>query len=147
MKPGDTIPLALLPVSSVYFDALISSTTITRTANTFATVTGMSFVISTPGNYTFTYNSDVDTGAVNGGTEFAIYQNGTLVAGTVRSMQVTTAILGLITLSTNTIRGTMTIETPKIACALNDVIDVRYRSVNGQTISVYQRIFKWIRVI
>lgn len=146
IKPGDVVPLDVLPSALVQNDRITSVAAVNTASATFSVVSSLSFTMAEAGNYLFHANLNATNGTVNGSGEFAIFKNNVVVAGTQRTFACTTSILGLITLSTNSITTTVQLM-DKITCAANDVIDVRYRSTNGQSITVSGRTFVWARVI
>lgn len=134
-----------LPAINCVLNNRIGETSgITRSANSFSQVGGLAFTLAA-GNYFFLANMDVTDGLVNGSGEFCFAKNGTTISGSERSLESNSALLGLVTLSTNYTRYPFAMS-DIFSCAANDIISIQYRSKNGQTISIANRNFLWLSV-
>lgn len=126
--------------------ATVSSSTEQNTTNTaFQVLNLMTLTIPNNGRYKLEFSARTETLGVNGEGAWAIFRQGVQVANTERHLACETNILGLITLSSNFIDGTTHIKID-LDCATNDVVDVRWRSVDGVQIRTVDRFFSYERV-
>lgn len=123
---------------------LSSTTVVSRTANTFTTINGMT---TTPaaGTYLCIYSGEARMSNLNGLGEISFFVAGTQQSATTRAIEIEVALLlGLI--------GSSIVETgASISVGIftvngSQTIDVRYRSVDGQTISIGNRTLALIKV-
>lgn len=141
MASGDTMQFG----AYIRRGHVTATSALSRTANTFVTVSGMTFTMAETGSAWFIGLLNSSNGNVNGQGQFAIFKNGSQVADSTSDLISTTSILGLITLSTNAIKVPVVIFT-ELTFVPTDIIDLRYRSVNGESIAIDARHFMWARV-
>lgn len=143
-KNGDItqIPITDMLVPSALFQYFYASgtSTLTRTANTFTTITGMTTSGSTPvaGNYLVMFRCDAEVGTVNGQGQTAVFVGGTQVTHLTADIELEVALLlGLI--GTARLKGGAPFLMGVVTVNGSQDIDVRYRSVDGQTITITNR--------
>lgn len=146
IKSGDTVPLEILPKATISSPIVYGSAEVSNITTAYQIVSGMTFTMAEAGNYDFSGNLQVRAGLVNGSGMFAIFKNNVLVPTSERELTINTAILTLLALSSCWWKGPIFLS-DRITCAANDVIDIRYKSLNGERIYVNSRNFKWLRVI
>lgn len=130
--------------TSLLYYSTSATSTLTSTSSTFATVGSMTL---TPiaGTYLIMFSADIETGSVNGRGELQLFNGGTAVAGTNRELELEVALLlGLI--GTARIRAGASCFFGIVTANGTNAIDVRYRSVDGQTITIKSRAMIAIRV-
>lgn len=117
----------------------------TTTSSTWRLLVGMEVTIDLAGSYELFFNGDCDTDGVNGKGEWQFYKNGSPIAGTKRTLGVSTLILGLITLSSCEVAAPVTILEDDVAAVVGDKFQVYFRSTNGQTIRTQGRVLRAVR--
>lgn len=123
------------------------TSTLTRTASTFTTITDMTTSGSTPvaGTYFVFFRADIEVGDLNGQGETAVFVGGTQVTELTAQIELEVALLlGIIgtarlKIGAGSLMGVATVN------GTQD-IDVRYRSVDGQTVTITNRSFLIVRV-
>lgn len=125
-NPADNVQTAITNAQGINNTYFVSTTTATTsyTATTFTPDT----LTVTPavGTYAIWYNADAETSGVNAQADFELFVDGVGLGESLRSIQQTTAILGLITLSTSTIQAPVTIV-DRYSFNGSQVLTVRYR--------------------
>lgn len=122
--------------SSVYYSATGTST-LTTTSTTFSVVSGMTMT-PVAGTYLVMFSADVEARNVNGQGEVQIFNGGSAVTGTNRQIELEVALLlGLIgtarlNIGAGCLFGVVTANG-------TNAIDIRYRSIDGQTITITSR--------
>lgn len=132
--------------SFTYFYASGTST-LTRTAGTFTTISGMTTSGSTPvaGTYIVFFRADIEVGTLNGQGETAVFVGGTQVTALTADIELEVALLlGLI--GTARVRTGAEILIGVVTVNGSQDIDIQYRSVDGQTVTITNRSFLIVRV-
>lgn len=124
---------------------LTATSTVTTSSATFSVISGMT---TTPiaGTYLIQYSGSMAiTSGVNGSAEIAIFQNGTVVTHTTRTMSLTVALaLGLIGTAAVAPSGSDT--TAIVTLNGSETIDVRFRSVSGDPFRCTSRSMQIIKI-
>lgn len=127
----------------IYYNATGTST-LTRTAATFTTVNGMTHTPEA-GTYLAFWSGQVDVTNTSGQGEVAIFVNGVQQTALTHQTQiVVTVVLGVLGAASITEGGSNI--TGIVTANGTDVVDVRFRSVDGRTITLSNRSFVLIRV-
>lgn len=146
---GDLSPqmglVTLNSSSQLYTDVVSASGTVSTSSSLASTVGSMTKTMPA-GDYLVEFNGSIYTGGASAVGEFGIYKNGSLVSETRRDISCNLQLLGgLVTVSLNSI-GVGTYTAGKLSVNGSDVVDVRFRSVNGGTIGFKERVLTFIRV-
>ncbi len=127
----DNVYDAILAAIRVLTTQYASSTTVFSHANAaFTTDPNVSLTIANTGTYIIAFNGTSETSGVNVEAYVELFVNGTAEAVSLREVRTSTAILGLITLSTTSIAVPCTIIIRR-AFTAGDVVTVRSRVAAG----------------
>lgn len=135
-------PYTVPPIET---DSVSATSTVTTSSSTAAVVGSMT---RTPdaGKYIAYFSGGIYTAGAGAQGEFGIYKNGTLIPETKRPISCNLQLLGgLVSVSLNNI-GVGTYTGTEISVNGTDVVDVRFRSVNGGTLGFGERTFTLIKV-
>lgn len=126
-----------------YYSATGTST-LTRTAGTFTTISGMTHTPAS-GTYLAIWSGHIRVSDVSGNGEVAIFVGGVqqipLTHGIELEVTVALGIIGVakLTEGAGNIIGIVSVNG-------SQVVDVRYRSIDGQTVTITNRSFTLLRV-
>lgn len=124
--------------------SLQKTNTISTTSSSFSLVRGM-FYTPPAGTYYFSWSGDVSVTNTSGQGEVAIFVGGTQQTALTRQTQITvTVVVGVLGVASSqegasNITGVITVNG-------SQVIQVKYRSVNGQTVTIKNRTATLIRL-
>lgn len=124
----------------------VSNTTTTSTSSgTFSQLTGM--ILTPPaGTYIAVFNGRALTTGASAGGSFGIFYNGLLVADSLRDLSCNIVLLGLLTVSVNTVGSSMTCLAIIVADGTK-AIQAGFRSNTGGTIQCVEKNLTLIRVL
>lgn len=124
---------------------ITSTSPVSTSSGTFAVIGSMT---TTPaaGTYLVQYSGSMAiTSGVNGSAEIALFQNGTIITHTTRTMSLTVALaLGLIGTAAISPSGSDT--TAIVTLSGSETIDVRFRSVTGDPFRCSTRSMQLIKI-
>lgn len=129
--------------SGIYYSAAATST-ISTTSGTFSVVGSMTLT-PVAGTYLCIFSADVETGNVNGQGEFQFFNGGVAISGTKRQVELEVALLwgSIGTARLNVGAGCFFAV---VTANGTNAIDVRYRSVDGRTVTVTSRSMFMLKV-
>lgn len=126
------------------YSYVTSTTAVSTSSTTYTTVTGMS-ITPVAGTYLVIFNTRATTTGASAQAEFALFNAGTRVTESTREVSCNIQLLGLITISLNTI-GTSGTSVAVITVNGSQAIDTRFRSVNGGSITFTERNLTLLRI-
>jgi hypothetical protein len=140
------VALQTINPTSLTFQNFTSTTDVTRTANTFAVVTSMVAPTPAAGTYLVLYNAETRVSNVNGRGEVAMFVGGVQQTVYTKAIELEVALLlGVIGSSILETGASAIIGTVPVNGSQD--IDIRFRSVDGQTITIGHRSLTVVRVL
>lgn len=122
-----------------------SATNLVSTSSSSFSVVGSMTVTPPAGDYLIFFGTKANTSGVNAQSEYGIYIGGILVPETKRELSCSLSLLGIITVSVNTI-GVEARTSSKVSVNGTQSIDVRFRSINGVSIAFGERSLTLVKV-
>lgn len=123
----------------------VSSTSVVSTSSTTMALVGSMTVTPPAGSYLIFFGAKANTSGVNAQSEYGIYVGGTLVPETKRELSCSLTLLGVITVSLNTI-GVEARTSSRISVDGTQTVEIKFRSVNGVAVSFGERSLTLVRV-
>lgn len=141
---GNAAILALNSAGALDTSYLSSTSTASTSSSSFSLVGGMT-ITPPSGDYLVFFGAKANTSGVNAQSEYGIFIDGVIVAETKRELSCTLSLLGIITISLNTI-GVEARTSSKVTVNGSQSIEIKFRSVNGVSVSFGEKSLTIVRV-